>query len=299
MPNTLAHLGIQGLVTRGVWRSADLKWIYLGCVVPDLPWILQRVLRAALPYTDRYDLLLYAGVQASLAFCLVFAAAVAVITDRPKPTFFLIGLSSLFHLLLDASQMKWGNGVHLFAPLNWNFFTFGTYWPESPVSLALTLLGFVYVIVYWRNAVSTPVCLRLCPPTRLVYSMLLLIVYFAVPPFLANGPREADNYYVNTLMNADAHEGKEIAFDRAVLLKKGDELYARNFADEEFKLTGVETDQTSGLMTLKGHFTARRTIAVSAFHIHPKGPRDYASVIGLFLVGMIWVFALPQVQRCR
>ena len=45
MPNTLAHLGVQALVTRTLLPRAELRWIALGCVIPDLPWIAQRALR--------------------------------------------------------------------------------------------------------------------------------------------------------------------------------------------------------------------------------------------------------------
>ena len=45
MPNTLAHIGVQGITTKSIFKFADLKWIYVGCIIPDLPWVLQRVLK--------------------------------------------------------------------------------------------------------------------------------------------------------------------------------------------------------------------------------------------------------------
>jgi hypothetical protein len=36
-------VGLQALATWAVAPATDLKWIYLGCVVPDLPWMLQRI----------------------------------------------------------------------------------------------------------------------------------------------------------------------------------------------------------------------------------------------------------------
>jgi hypothetical protein len=35
MPNTLAHLGIQGVATLSWLKKADLKWIFIGCIIPD------------------------------------------------------------------------------------------------------------------------------------------------------------------------------------------------------------------------------------------------------------------------
>jgi hypothetical protein len=46
VPNALAHLGVQGVATRALLRDADLKWVYIGCIIPDIPWILQRFVRA-------------------------------------------------------------------------------------------------------------------------------------------------------------------------------------------------------------------------------------------------------------
>ena len=75
MPNTLAHLGVQSLATRALIRDSDLKWIYLGCIVPDLPWTLNRLVKTTVPSVDLYDLRLYVIVQASLFFCLLLSFA--------------------------------------------------------------------------------------------------------------------------------------------------------------------------------------------------------------------------------
>ena len=40
MPNSLVHFAVQGVVTRSVLRDADIKWVFLGCIIPDVPWII-------------------------------------------------------------------------------------------------------------------------------------------------------------------------------------------------------------------------------------------------------------------
>jgi len=111
MPNTLAHLGIQAVATRSVIKSADLKWICLGCVVPDVPWILQRLVSALNSGVDPYDLRLYAIVQSSLAMSLVLSAALAAFSRRPRTVFAILAFNATFHLVLDALQTKWGTGL--------------------------------------------------------------------------------------------------------------------------------------------------------------------------------------------
>ena len=46
MPNTLGHLGVQGFATRCLYKDAHLGWVYVGCVLPDFPWIVQRLVMA-------------------------------------------------------------------------------------------------------------------------------------------------------------------------------------------------------------------------------------------------------------
>ena len=134
MPNTLGHLGVQGVVTRALIRDADLKWICAGVVVPDVPWILQRALRWVLPVELAVDLRLYVIVQASLAWTLVLAGALALATAAPGRVFRVLSLGAVVHLVLDAAQIHWGNGVHFLAPASWRLTRFGLFWPESATS---------------------------------------------------------------------------------------------------------------------------------------------------------------------
>ena len=106
MPNTLAHIGLQAIVTRAVFRGADLKWVYLGVVIPDLPWILRRAEGVFLPNISAYDARLYATVQSTLVLSLVLCAALACFPIRWRAVFAILALGSLMHLLLDSLQEK-------------------------------------------------------------------------------------------------------------------------------------------------------------------------------------------------
>ena len=88
LPNTLAHLAVHGLSTRALISGADLRWIYLGAVIPDLPWILRRALVALMGFQDNnLPQYLYAIVQSSLLFCLVLCAGLALLNRKPMRTF--------------------------------------------------------------------------------------------------------------------------------------------------------------------------------------------------------------------
>ena len=67
MPNTLVHFAAQGAASHALWRRLDPRFVYLGCLLPDLPWILRRaVVGFGLP-VDTFDLRLYTMGLASLA----------------------------------------------------------------------------------------------------------------------------------------------------------------------------------------------------------------------------------------
>ena len=117
MPNTLAHIGVQGITTRSIFKFSDLKWIYIGCMIPDIPWIIQRYLRTAQIF-NLYDVRDYSIILATFLFSIIFSAAISFFSNNYKRVFFILVFSSLFHLLLDPLQIKWANGIHLFAPIN-------------------------------------------------------------------------------------------------------------------------------------------------------------------------------------
>ena len=66
-----------------------------------------------------FDLRFYCIVQASLFGCLLLSGALASVSSRPWRVFAILGLGSLMHLLLDATQAKWASAVHLLAPISW------------------------------------------------------------------------------------------------------------------------------------------------------------------------------------
>jgi len=298
MPNTLAHLGIQGLLTRTAIPQADMKWVYLGSVLPDVPWILQRLAHLVLPNSWFFDLRLYAIVQSSFLFCSCLAGALAVWSKQPWKTLAILMLGSLLHLLLDATQTKWGNGVHLFAPLSWELMNFGWYWPEETPTLVLTAFGLAFVIfMLWRVPVSYD-DLQAPQGRSLVAGTLCLFLYFAVPPFFFSGPEAADNHSIQTLKEMETRTGKAVEVDRGHLIVRGDKRVLTTFTGEELLLQG-DAGSSSGVVSVKGNFTDPATVEVVDIHEHAGRLRDLFSYLGLGLVVFIWVWAIYRRLRSR
>ena len=104
----------------------------------------------------------------------------------------MLGLNALLHLLLDATEVKFGNGVHLFAPFSWRMTSFDWIAGESAVYLALTLGGALLVAWEIARPHRTPAVFDLRPP-RLAAAALLLAAYSSSrsPSWARSRPRTA------------------------------------------------------------------------------------------------------------
>ncbi|HID02690.1 MAG TPA: hypothetical protein EYP18_05730, partial [Desulfobacterales bacterium] len=80
MPNTLVHIAIQTPLTRLGMKEAPLQWIAVGCIIPDIPWIVQRIF-TYFPGIDTLNLRLYTVTQASLIYCLILSLALSMLTS--------------------------------------------------------------------------------------------------------------------------------------------------------------------------------------------------------------------------
>jgi len=177
MPNSLVHFAVQGVATRSMIRDADIKWVFLGCIIPDIPWIIQRVLRVMLPQIDPYTLRVYVIIQASFVFCVILSAAFAFFSEKPKTVFLILLLNSFVHLLLDALEIKPGAGVHLIAPFSWELIMFGLVWPEHVAVALLTIIGLIYAMSFVLMGIRSQIRLSAFSTRSILLSSILLILY--------------------------------------------------------------------------------------------------------------------------
>jgi len=287
MPNTLMHLGAQGLVSKVVFRNADVKWIYLGAVVPDIPWIINRVFQPVLSASAVYDLILYAAIQSSLIFCLVLSAALSALSSRPWRVFMILAFGSLLHLLLDACQTKWGNGVLLFAPFSWDLLNFGLFWPASALTMVATGLGAVFFIYAWfRFPVTVSSLAAPSGGAALVFAVAILL-FFLLPLVLMPTVKETGIHSVSTLQTPSQRAGKSVTFDRVPYIHRAGQDYIRTVSGEELRVVGVG-HVGNGHVSIKGYFVDQKSVVIEALHVSSAAVRDYASYLGLVLVVFTW-----------
>jgi hypothetical protein len=285
MPNTLAHLGLQSLASKAVFRSVDVKWIGLGCLIPDLPWILQRVVKVA-GSVDPLDLRLYTTIQATLLFSLLPAAAMSLQAKNSRKIFLILACNVLLHLLLDPTQIKWANGTHLLAPFSWHLLRFDWYWPEEWPTWVLTLAGcalFPYFAWQDRDRRTTLIHSR----KRLGAGFVLIGFYLLMPLFMLHGPLRANNHFLRTLQMQD-RTNKSIEFDRTAYQASDHTILT--LTGERLKLEKpLPADSTT--VSIKGYFLDNNTILVSKYHVHSP-LRDLLSIVGVILILTSWLVAL-------
>ena len=290
MPNMLAHFGAQAVLTRTVLPTADIKVIFLGCFLPDVPWILQRIIRSFFPGFDPYSVRLYAIVQASLFVTLFLCGALAILSKSPGKVFSILAINSLLHLILDALQTKWGNGVLLFAPFSWAQLNFELFWPESLPTYLLTLLGLGYVGWVWKSVIIESPLLPNLSSHKVILAIGFVGLYFLLPIGLLNGPLMENNHYIKTLQDKNTRVGHEIEFDRNSYAKMPQKNILQSWTNEEFQILGQGLDQ-SGSVSLRGRFLDPSRIQLIEIHEHVRGFRDGSSYIALVLLLSMWGLA--------
>ena len=291
MPNTLVHFGVQGVASRVLFREVDIKWILLGCVVSDVPWILRRAISLSIDGPNLYDLHLYATVQATFAFTLILCGFFAVLSKRPFQIFAVLAFNALLHLLLDAIEIKWGNGVHLFAPFSWDLLTFALVRPDSLAIYFLTAFGLAYSLWMLGHPALNPVDLSLSSPVRNLLASVLLVVYFAAPLAFLQGPAAKDNHSVQTLREFEERPGRHVDLDRRPYTKGKTGDTVRTFAGEEVQVVGKQST-TSGYVSIRGVFIDSKTIVAHDLQEDKGWFRDGASYIGLAICMIVWILAL-------
>ncbi len=294
MPNTLAHIAVQGVANSSWQPSRYIPWVLLGCVLPDITWIANRILRSASPDIDVVALDLYCFVQASWSFSALLAVAFAAFASRPLAAWLVASGNAFLHLLLDAVEIKPGSGVHLFAPWSWQSTSFDLVWPEHPAVTAVTLLGIVV-------AVALLVLPRFRPPgERLIfagrrYALALgaVVAYLVLPLHLTDGPWIADYRSIRSLATSEISVRSPVELERDPVTVRDGQPWVQVFG-REFRVIADREIPDGAVVSLVGYLSAPTTIRATELHLNDPGPRDLASIAGLLVVAIVWLRLLAS-----
>jgi hypothetical protein len=288
MPDTIAHFGVQILASKALFRDADARWIGLGCLLPDLPWIFQRAV-LALGWADPVGLRLHTVIQSSLFFSLLLAAALSLQAAQSRRIFLLLAWNCLLHLLLDPLEIKWGTGSLLAAPFSWQLTNFALFWPEQLPSRLLALLGLLmFPAVAWLDRQRKIQFIR--NKQRQVVGLLLLLVYLFLPFGLFSGPLAADNHFAATLL-AENRSGSWIEFDRRPYQAEQQSIFAYSGETLRLEVPFGSLPEEDGTLSVRGRFLDHQTVLLADWHLHRSG-RDLRSLLGIFLLIAVWSVAI-------
>lgn len=227
-------------------------------------------------------------VQASLVFCLLLSLSISSLTRRPVKIFVILALNCLLHLLIDSLQIKWGNGVHLFAPFNWEIFHVGLFWPEHLPTQLISLLGIPILLYNWPAIARNGLELEYRSMFQIAGTTLLILFYFIGPLIFFNQLEATNSHYIKTMRQVEQRSGKDIEFDRAQY--DATTHTAKYFSGEKYKIEGTLPEK-SGRISLQGRFTTPDTIESDNIHLH-KDHRDLASIVGLFMACALTLHSL-------
>lgn len=293
MPNTLAHIGVQVPLTKFGLGTAPVQWIVLGCLLPDIPWILQRILRM-LPMIDPVTVRMYVVFQASFFSCCILACGLALLTRKRILIFSLLTGNALIHLLIDASQQKWGNGINLLLPFSYHTTNFGFFWPESPLTHMMTALGVLICILYWPKPVTRQQLFLKKPDSKgLLGATGMLLIYLILPLFFIKPGYEADLHYAKTISGTGNKTGLWVEIDRGVYNHATQTI--SSFAASAIPVTNPPPVEGKTL-SIQGIYDENNTIVISNFHEH-RGFRDYGSYAGLLWILTLWGTSFWQRQK--
>lgn len=291
MPNTLAHVGLQTPLTKIGLKNAPLQWIALGCIIPDIPWIVQRLF-SMFADVDPISLRLYAVTQASLLFCCILCLIFALLSRKGLFVFLILFVNSFLHLIFDACQEKWGNGVNFLAPFSWQLSNFGFFWPEDLPTYLFSFMGLAVFVFYWSKAVETDLLVQKPDTIKTAFLFFLLLIYLAGPLVFIHSAQDADLHYSKTLLHSGQRTGKAIEIDRGKYNSQTQTISC--YADRTLGVTNPP-EIVSATLSIRGVFKDEKSIHVTEYHVH-KQYRDLASYAGLLLTLILWLHSLLRLK---
>lgn len=271
--------------------------IFAGCVIPDLPWILRRLSSATGFALEPISAYAYAIAQASLAGCFFACLAFGLLFTNYRLVSGFVLLGCIAHLLLDSLQDKWGNGVHVLAPFNWDLLSLGVFQIDSGFNYLLTFSGiipFFFISKAWQDA--RLLCLY---PLRLVVCCACLLAYLLVPLLLIGDVVASNSRYLQTLEDNTTRRGKFLELDRETAWIQGDTWYTTTHVGEILAIINPDVRMTDGdTYSFRAEFFDAHKIRLIEWQRHSQ-MRDIASYVGLVAIGCWMILILILSRRLR
>lgn len=271
--------------------------IFAACVIPDLPWIARRLVEAADVSGDLVTTYAYFVAQASLVSCLLPTLAFAFLFTHYRRVAAFVFAGCLVHLLLDSLQDKWGNGVHVLAPFNWDMTSFNLVQVDSAITYVVTFAGLVPFMLLAKARVDAGM---LCLNGRRMALCGVCILAYALLPLLFVGDVIASNSrYLQTFDDRDQRTGVSLELDRETLQRAGDVWLTTTHIGESLVVTNPDaTFEDGGNYSLRAEFVEADSIRILEWRAQSR-LRDYASYAGLLAIGCWMTIVLAWYRKLK
>jgi hypothetical protein len=270
MPNTLAHIGAQLPITRILFKKTDPRWICLGLLIPDIPWILQRLLLALPPGIQPYEIRAYVVLLSSPVMCALVSGAIAVLFEEKRSIFWTLFLGSLFHLLLDGAQEKGGMGILMLFPFSWKAFSYPVFSMDGWLSLSMTVVGLVVTLtVLIRNPLYPRFSRWTLSAKTITVAALLTLTYALVPALLIDSTIRANVHDTGIISGILNRTGQTIHFDRATYLPGDPPMIKNSTMPQAVEVTDLNLHEKT-LVSGTARFVTEDRIDMHDAVIHPQ-----------------------------
>ncbi len=285
MPDLLTHFGATYLLSRPLPWRIDLRLLFLGALLPDLPWILSRVLKTLTPL-DPINLSAYLIPFSTPLVVLLVAACIALLHQRPLTCFAILGTAGLLNIVLDCLQTRPVSGPLLLYPLSFHRYSLHWFWPEDIISYVAVGVSLVCMAFAMRRPIGpTPFRLR---NLRLVVSLLFGICVLTV---LTHKPLIAQNVYnLGFASQPENWEGQWVTLESRRVVD-------RNLVEVErsrglrVQIKG-DVELYPGEVVSLGGFYRDGKIYTEMVHRHRRGLRNLFSYVALLIFVAVW-FDVP------
>ncbi len=289
MPDWVVHLGFAYIMARLI-KLRNLKLFFLGSILPDIG-------RLALYFTDFAHLNSISSSSCLAVFHTPFMAAlvasvISTFSKDFKKCWVLIFLGAIFHLALDLTQYRIGNGVLLFYPFSFKQFYFNLFWSGDSVCVLLRALsiGVLVICLLEKRPIGSPLSLK---AANLKIAFPLILVVLAIPLSTTSLMMKHNVDYLDFFAHPQKWEGKKVEFYKAKVIS-ANPVIVREMG-VMFELVGSEKFREGDRICIEGTYKEGRIFPV--FIHRYRGPsKSMVSLVGLLFFILVWI-DFPQRMR--
>jgi len=289
MPDWVVHLGFAYIMARLI-KLRDLKLFFLGSILPDIG-------RVALYFTDLAHLnpissSSYVAVFHTPFMAALVASVISSFSENFKKCWVLIFLGAIFHLALDLTQYRIGNGVLLFYPISFKQFYLNLFWSGDNVSLLLRALsiGVLVICLLEKRPVGSPLSLK---ALNLKIAFPLILVVLVIPLSTTSLMMKHNVDYLDFFAHPQKWEGKKIELYKGKVISTNPVIVRE--MGVMFELVGSEKLRKGDRICIQAIYKEGR-IFPSFIHRYRGPSKSVVSLVGLLFFVLVWI-DFPQRMR--